>query len=70
MDEFKIIRRRMVPYVETIKCDCCDVELEEEPMVSLSNPPIFHYTCPKCGKTFVSYKSYPRTVWVEDDIKD
>lgn len=66
MDEFKIVRKRMVPYVETIKCDCCDVDLEEEPIVSLSNPPIFHYTCPNCGKKFTSCKSYPRTFYVEE----
>lgn len=66
MDDFKIVRKRMVPYVETIKCDCCDVELEQESFVSLSNPPIFHYTCPECGKKFISNINYPRTVWVEE----
>ncbi len=67
MDEFKIVRKKMIPYSETIRCDCCDVELKEEPMVSLSNPPIFYYTCPNCGKKFTSHKSYPRIFYAEEE---
>lgn len=67
MEEFKIIKKRATPYVETIRCDCCDAELKEEPMVSLSNPPIFHYACPNCGKKFTSHRSYPRTVYIIEE---
>jgi len=68
MEDFKVIRKKMIPYKETIRCDCCEVELKRELLVGLSFPPVYNYTCPKCGKKFTSHERYPKIEYIVDNL--
>lgn len=45
------------PCIKHFICEVCEVEMEVEPMVLLSNPAQYQYTCPKCGKVETSTES-------------
>lgn len=50
---------RVIPYQVNLLCDDCGKEMVKENFVCLSDPPLYSYKCPKCGKVITSYKNYP-----------
>lgn len=38
------------PCIKHFICEDCEVEMESQPMVLMSNPAQYQYTCPNCGK--------------------
>ena len=41
-------------------CDECGYEVEQEPIVLTSYPPMYSYICPNCGWKFITTEQYPR----------
>ena len=62
---------KCVPVVTQLYCDDCEVEMERQPLTSLSDPIQFEYKCPNCGKTTMSTQSYPIIGYTNfEEIKD
>ena len=54
-------------YVEYVYCECGE-KLERNNVVLTTHPAQYSYTCPKCGKTEISYDSYPKITYKEKEI--
>jgi uncharacterized Zn finger protein len=58
----EIRRKEVKTFVERAYCEACGTEMEMQPFVYTTDPPIYTYKCPKCGKIVESRETYPRTV--------
>lgn len=57
-----IKKQEVKTFIERAYCNDCGVELEMQPFVIDTYPPIYTYKCPKCGKIIESRETFPRTV--------
>lgn len=58
----QIKKQEVKTFIERAYCNDCGVELEMQPFVIDTYPPIYTYKCPKCGKIIESRETFPRTV--------
>lgn len=56
-------------YLVFLYCDNCGTEMKQGKNVLCTNPPMFEYTCPKCGHKETNRISYPYTRFkpIEED---
>lgn len=56
-------KTEVIPILLELYCDQCNVEMEDNGEVILTNPLKYQYICPNCKKIVKSEESYPRIVY-------
>ena len=56
--------------VHQLMCDDCGEEMRSTNRCYTTNPPIYEYFCPKCGKLITTRQNYPWVDLVGDIINE
>ena len=66
----KVTKRKAIPYIINLKCECGGKYIKDEPLVFDSQTMTIKHTCDKCGKSINSKNIYPNSLNISDEREE